>query len=381
MELRGPNNDGAVELEEDLDLPPDWDDFAWAGPGGFDSGPMADFKPSLMLIHDGAKIYVSIQNESEDSQLERERLAQFVSAVQNETPGAFAGKVFSSAYLNEQLPKGLTGFEMYAAPQSLIKLIPQPEQSFGPSVTEILDGMGFTSISLLGMTSTIEGEIAKSGVALELSDGLKGIMGMAKQEPIEPTIPDWVPADVVDAQVISLDLLKFYESIKDMVSEMSGSQADGSFAQANMGATAYLGMDIPSILNALGDTHTFVKYPIDDEELTMDSNLGERVFMDPTAGQNMRMGWVQEVRDAEASQTFMNGLIQTMNLFSAPIQTVEEQGYDGWRFSMPELGQLEISMLLGQGRMVAGFTEFSTTNTLNYLANPPQEKSVSVIRQ
>ena len=337
--------------------------------------PTTGDQPVFLLVRDGGRFYMALQEQADDNEVDRNRLVSFIQSVKAETPNSFAEKVQNSTYVNAQLPDGLSAMEMFLDPRPFLKLIPEPANSFSPSPAQVMNAMGLDAIEMLAVRSTMSEGMAKLGMVIETDGPLTGLLGILNQDAVDPVFPDWIPADVVDAQKINLDLSKVYASIQSMVRRIVGDQAEAGFQQANMGATMYLGMDLPSLFAALGETHYFVTYPTDDDEILADENLEQMEFGDPMAGQSNRIGWVQEVRNPEGASQFMTGLMNTMNMFAAPAEAVEEQGFTGWRLAMPELGSFEVSMMLGQGQLMAGFDEFSSTHTLNYLVNPPEAEA------
>lgn len=364
IELRGPaiqsseviNDDGVVELRD---------------------MPVSGEQPSMLITESGGRFAIGFQRDSDQSAAYQERLVAFHRRWLQGEEAAFGQQVRASNYLSQMLPSGLTAYEVYADVGKLLAMIPEEEAQFGPTAQQVIQALGVDRLGLMGLVSTMEGNLSSAGFALESARPHRGIMGMLDQAPVTVQVPDWVPDDVVDAQVLSLDFSKVFAQARDMAVQLVGDEAEEGFTQADVGASMFLGADLTTIFAALGDMHYLIKYPVSEEEMAdaipaLDPDGGPGWQEEDMWTPDMRFAWVQSVRNPQVITQMVSAMANMVGMWGQEVQLAEEQGFSGWRLQQ---GPLHIGMFSGQGQLIIAFDETALNHTLSLLNAPPPAAS------
>ena len=256
--------------------------------------------------------------------------------------------------------EGLPLLELLGDMAPLVKLL----RDSAPSDEKAEQAVRFFGLDGLGpyaMRSTVEGTEWRTQMSLAVPAPRQGLMQLLDQEPLAVDPPQWVPANTVRYYQWSFDLGKAYEVIKEAAMREFPEKAGGGFAMAERQVQNFVKASLTEVLTSLGNRHIFMSFGMESSEATTE----DAEETSGTATERLAMVW--ELKDEDLWARLLKAISPFAGM--APgVESVEEQGFSGWRMKK---GELEGGLFLGKGYLVLGYGSGVMESVLATLNNPP----------
>lgn len=292
---------------------------------------------------------------------------RFLSA--HESPSATGPtRLMETPGLEAALPAGVSLLEILGDPRPLFKLTELAQNS--AQAKKALEAMGVEGLGPMAMRSALDGVTLRSGIFVSMPAPRGGLLALVDQTPLAPEPPAWVPASAIDYQQLSFSIGKAYKQLKEMAVAQSGDAGRQSFDQIETAAKTFLQIELPALLDSLGEQFSFVTFtprfnaPATDDDEDDDDEPKPAV---PEIVQ--RLGIVVKIDNEQVWKQ----LLQVAARFGqGTFKMVEEQGFSGCRI---EQGQTQIGIFVGSGYLAVGIGPEVSESLLSVLASPPTGKS------
>lgn len=268
--------------------------------------------------------------------------------------------------LDATLPAGIPLLEILGDPRPLLKLADLAQNP--AQVKKGLEAMGAEGIGPLAMRTALDNGILRSGFFVSMPTPRPGLLSLFDQTPLSPEPPAWVPSNAIDYQHVSFAMGKAYKRLKEMALAESGDAGRQSFDQIETIAKTFLQIELPTLLDSLGDQWSFVTFaPRFGSAAKTDDEDDEQKPAAPQIVQ--RIGIVVKIDNEQPWKQ----LLQVIARFGqGGFKQVEEQGFSGCRM---EQGQNQIGIFVGSGYLAVGIGPEVSESLLSVLASPPSGKT------
>lgn len=237
--------------------------------------------------------------------------------------------------------------------------------NFGQLLEAWLQRFGLDQIGPLFWRTVLDGNILRSGAFLSLPAPRVGVLTCLDQPPLESEPAVWVPVGITEYLHVNLDLQLLYNRIKSIAIDVLGREAvnemESHLAQG-------LGVDLFSILRAVSQRHSFVRYTTGNTEYRHAVRHTEGVVATGLDEVEQQWAWVWETADAMLSPQIVQSLVAwfSSDPEAAP-HRVEEQGFTGWRASW---AGIPTALFAGKGYMTFCYGADAVSRHLNALSQP-----------
>jgi hypothetical protein len=266
-------------------------------------------------------------------------------------------EVFAMPGVREALPEGLAAIDVMVNPRVFVKAF----AGAGPEAEEErrrLESIGLDAVGPFVWRQALDGGRYHNGMFFSLPGPRRGLMRILDQECDTSEPPSFVTSEVTDLTQFSLDLGKAYQTVREVLVAAGGEEAGNMFNVAEMQAQGWLGLDLPTVLSALGSRHWMLAYP---------SKIADAIAVGRAAGnagQQLnaanRGAIVWQVTDEAPFLKILQRL--------APLaggELIEEQGFRGFRVPNGP------AVFLGMNHLVIGIGDESLEKTIAGIRNPP----------
>ncbi len=283
-------------------------------------------------------------------------------AAQRAADMDYAAYVNATPGLADAMPAGESVFELFADARPVWKLL-QADADRGDeeAVTAMryVDQLAINRFSVMGMKSTLDGNAMRINAYLATPAPRTGVHKLFEQPAIQPRPKAWVPAHVTEYGHFSFNLGQAFKHIKAMVIEQMGDTAKQWFDQGDLTAQNMTGADIATVLSSLGHEHVTLR-------------LKSRIAPDAdqiAPGDEDRLAMIWKLKDERVWQRVVMAMAPLQMQFGQAMQQASEQGFTGWRLSVPQ--QMAGALMVGKGHLTLTIGNGVTEEILSVLRNPP----------
>ncbi len=304
-------------------------------------------------------------------------LARFIVAHEDGPEGeSFASRILATPGMAAAMPEGHTVLEFYADVRPVMQMLnnglAQDEDSYDYEeqlqMLQVFKALGLDNMGTIGLKITLDGQITRSGFFIEAPAPRQGLMKLMDQPVVQPGVPAWVPADVVDYGHMSFDAGEAWQLARQMIIDIGGEQAQNFLDQmVEMNVMAFAQSDLTTILTAMGNRVHVLTYPPTADP----TGIGEI-----RPDQQNRMAVIWKLSDETVWQQVMLGATGAAMMSNGMVVPAEEQGFTGLRIG--PMVEMDGALMLGKGYLVLGFGENVTTPVLSALTNPPADEGALV---
>lgn len=279
--------------------------------------------------------------------------AQFVEAHSGEGAG-IVSRWYQTPGLAEALPEGVPIVEAvgdWNALPAAADAAPQWRE-----IGAFLRTAGLDKLGAVAYRSTLDGTTMRSGLFVTLPQPRVGLATLLDQTPQKPQPADWVAADAVGYQFISLDLAKLYALATELVRKYSP-EGEGSVGVIETQIRGLLQVEPAVLFGSLGRTHSIVTFaPAASTEAATAKN-------EVSAGANA-MALVWRISEEAMWRRFLQ---MAADAAQKPVEV--EQGFSGVRY---EEGEVSGGWFIGDGTMVVALGKGVPERVLAMLRSPPK---------
>lgn len=248
------------------------------------------------------------------------------------------------------LPEGVPALEILG---DLKAAVAQLGASGAQEGRQLLEALGLDGVGPAGYRIALDGTTLRSGTFFSVPEPRRGVLAVLDEAmPLPPQPADWVAADVLGYQHLSLDFGKAYRQVTDVLRRNSP-EAEKSIANIEAQVQDFLQTDVVSLLSSLGDKHMLVSF-------LPDAAVAAAKEDEP---QQNNFAFVWRITD----EALWKRLLQMAALVAGQ-QVKQEQGFSGLRHETP---QFSGGWFVGDGTMILAFGKGVTEKTLAMLRRPP----------
>ena len=277
--------------------------------------------------------------------LTKRSFGEYLAAVQSgDVQGeSFMSRMAAVGGFEQAMPEGQSLFEFAVDTPALMKLA--SETKIPDEGKQVMDALGIDQVGPFIYRIAMRENLIRAGVLLSAPSPRSGLMALFDQPAIDPVIPEWVSADVVDYSHVSLDLGKLYNLIRTVAIQIGGDQVLNGFKAADIQTKGMLQTDVHGVLQSFGSGHRFLTFaPKYDGFQDADKPTDEEIGM-----MMNRLAIVWELQNEDVWKR----AIQTVGMFAGQaqgqLQFTNEQGFTGWRSANPAL---DGGVFMGHGYLV-----------------------------
>lgn len=273
------------------------------------------------------------------------------------TGAAPVAEVFAMPGVREALPEGLAAIDVMVDPRVFMTAF----GGAGPEAEEErrrLESIGLDAVGPFVWRQALDGGRYHNGMFVSLPGPRRGLMRILDQECDTSEPPSFVTSEVTDLTQVSLDLGKAYQTVREVLVAAGGEEAGNMFNVAEMQTQGWLGLDLPTVLSALGSRHWMLAYPSKIADAIAAGRAAGNAGQQLNAANRGAIVW--QVTD---EAPFLKILQRLAPMAGGELQ--EEQGFRGFRVPGGP------AVFLGMNHLVIGIGDESLEKTITGIRNPP----------
>jgi hypothetical protein len=220
--------------------------------------------------------------------------------------------------------------------------------------------IGIDTLGPCGWRAVFDEGWLRQGGFVSLPAPRRGLARILEQDGDVPEVPAFVTSEATEVLQMSLDLGAAYREVREFAMAEGGEQAGNLVNALEMQVQGWTGIDLPTLLSALGSRHWMLTYPTDVAAMVTEARKTRTEEGLQALPPGDRSCFVWQVAD---EAPFMRILQRVAPLIGGTI--LEEQGFQGVR------GPGGVAAFVGRNHLVITFGADTAESTLAAIRNPP----------